>query len=88
MAGSFSQELEDLLNPLPKFADPEDEDDEATKARVVERFNEDDDDEDAVGLSALRKRLCWSCTISCCTRTLTPGPSLWDRQELRVKTRR
>ncbi|XP_018525480.1 LOW QUALITY PROTEIN: protein AATF [Lates calcarifer] len=56
MAGSFSQELEDLLNPLPKFADPEDEDDEATKARVVERFNEDDDDEDAVGLSALRKR--------------------------------
>ncbi|GAA6230932.1 protein AATF [Lates japonicus] len=54
MAGSFSQELEDLLNPLPKFADPEDEDDEATKARVVERFNEDDD-EDAVGLSALRK---------------------------------
>ncbi|XP_022615067.1 protein AATF [Seriola dumerili] len=57
MAGSFSQELEDLLNPLPKFADPEDDADEATKARVIERFNEDDDDddEDGVGLSALRK---------------------------------
>ncbi|XP_029988122.1 protein AATF [Sphaeramia orbicularis] len=54
MAGSFSQELEDLLNPLPKFADPEDDDDEATKARVVNRFSEDDD-EDEVGLSALRK---------------------------------
>ncbi|XP_026200992.1 protein AATF [Anabas testudineus] len=54
MAGSFSQQLEDLLNPLPKFADPEDDDDEATKARVIETFNEDDD-EDGVGLSALRK---------------------------------
>ncbi|XP_056234138.1 protein AATF [Seriola aureovittata] len=57
MAGSFSQELEDLLNPLPKFADPEDDSDEATKARVIERLNDDDDDddEDGVGLSALRK---------------------------------
>ncbi|XP_029356184.1 protein AATF [Echeneis naucrates] len=57
MAGSFSQELEDLLNPLPKFADPEDDADEATKARVSERFDEDDDDddEDGLGLSALRK---------------------------------
>ncbi|XP_071343388.1 protein AATF [Trachinotus anak] len=56
MAGSFSQELEDLLNPLPKFADPEDDADEATKARVIEKFNEDDDDdEDGVGFSALRK---------------------------------
>ncbi|XP_038572733.1 protein AATF [Micropterus salmoides] len=54
MAGSFSQELEDLLNPLPKFADPEDDDDETTKARVVEKFIEDDD-EDGVGPSALRK---------------------------------
>lgn len=46
------------MNPLPKFVDPEDDDDEATKARVVDRFNEDDDneDEDAAGLSALRKR--------------------------------
>lgn len=42
------------MNPLPKFADPEDDDDEATKARVIETFNEDDD-EDGVGLSALRK---------------------------------
>ncbi|KAK5869342.1 hypothetical protein PBY51_024067 [Eleginops maclovinus] len=54
MAGSFSQELEDLLNPLPKFADPEDDGDEATKAKVTERFSEDED-EDEVGLSALRK---------------------------------
>ncbi|XP_054458336.1 protein AATF [Anoplopoma fimbria] len=54
MAGSFSLELEDLLNPLPKFADPEDDEDEATKAKVTERFNEHQD-EDGVGLSALRK---------------------------------
>uniref|UniRef100_A0A3B4ZRT9 Apoptosis antagonizing transcription factor n=1 Tax=Stegastes partitus TaxID=144197 RepID=A0A3B4ZRT9_9TELE len=56
MAGSFSQELEDLLNPLPKFADPEDDDDEATKARVIDRFNEEEEEEeDEVGFSALRK---------------------------------
>ncbi|KAK2836020.1 hypothetical protein Q5P01_016504 [Channa striata] len=54
MAGSFSQELEDLLNPLPKFADPEDDDDEATKARVIERFSEDDNEE-GFGPSSLRK---------------------------------
>lgn len=45
------------MNPLPKFADPEDDGDETTKARVVDKFNEDDDDddEDGLGLSALRK---------------------------------
>lgn len=43
-----------MLNPLPKFADPEDDYDEATKARVIEQFSEDDD-EDGVGLSTLRK---------------------------------
>ncbi|XP_012705690.2 LOW QUALITY PROTEIN: protein AATF [Fundulus heteroclitus] len=56
MAGSFSQELEELLNPQPKFADPEDDADEATKARVIERLSEDDEDDGGVGLSALRKR--------------------------------
>lgn len=57
MAGSFSQQLEDLLNPLPKFTDPEDDEDEATKARVVERFTEEEEgeDEEGVSLSALRK---------------------------------
>ena len=55
MAGSVSQELEDLLNPLPKFADPEDGDeDDATKARVIEGFDEEEE-EDGVGTSALRK---------------------------------
>lgn len=43
-----------MLNPLPKFADPEDDGDEATKARVIEGFNEDQDD-DGAGPSALRK---------------------------------
>ncbi|KAM9848560.1 protein AATF [Aulostomus maculatus] len=54
MAGSFSQELEDLLNPLPKFADPED-DDEATRARVAERFVEDGEPEAGAGVSGLRR---------------------------------
>ncbi|XP_019936804.1 protein AATF [Paralichthys olivaceus] len=54
MASSFSQELEDLLNPLPKFVDPEDDGDEATKAKVIDKFNDDEDGE-GLGLSALRK---------------------------------
>uniref|UniRef100_A0A8C6SB97 Uncharacterized protein n=1 Tax=Neogobius melanostomus TaxID=47308 RepID=A0A8C6SB97_9GOBI len=45
MSGSFSQQLQDLLNPQPKLIDPEDDGDEETKARVVERFNEDEDEE-------------------------------------------
>lgn len=58
MASSFSQELEKLLNPLPKFADPEDDDDEYTQARVVEPFDDEDgggEDDVAVKLSELRK---------------------------------
>lgn len=54
MATSFSQELEELLNPLPKFPDPEDDEDETTKAKVIEEFNEDDDEEE-FGHSVLRK---------------------------------
>ncbi|XP_034036215.1 protein AATF isoform X2 [Thalassophryne amazonica] len=49
MAGSISQQLEDLLNPCPKFADPEDDRDEATKAKVVEVLGEDDDEDDDGG---------------------------------------
>lgn len=46
------------MNPLPKFQDPEDEEDEATKAKVIERFHEDDDDDDenVAASSALRKK--------------------------------
>lgn len=58
MASAFSQQLEELLNPLPKFQDPEDEDDEATKAKVIERFHEDDDENENVAApSALRKNI-------------------------------
>ncbi|XP_010868662.4 protein AATF [Esox lucius] len=55
MASNISQQLEDLLNPLPKFTDPEDDPDEETKAKVVEAFDEGDD-EDEVALSGLRKK--------------------------------
>ncbi|XP_041054084.1 protein AATF [Carcharodon carcharias] len=44
MAASISQQLEDLLNPLPTFKDPEDEQDEATVAKVIDRFDEGEDD--------------------------------------------
>ncbi|KAF4073270.1 hypothetical protein AMELA_G00257050 [Ameiurus melas] len=57
MAASISEQLADLLNPLPNFADPEDDQDDETKARVVDKFDEggDDDDED-LPASGLRKR--------------------------------
>ncbi|XP_069767861.1 protein AATF [Narcine bancroftii] len=43
MAASIAEQLEELLNPLPILKDPEDEGDEATIAKVVDRFNEGDD---------------------------------------------
>lgn len=58
-ARSFSQELEDLLNPLPKFADPEDDGDEATRARVIDEFGEGEEGEEGEGpvrVGALRTR--------------------------------
>ncbi|XP_051748866.1 protein AATF isoform X2 [Ctenopharyngodon idella] len=57
MAASISQQLEDLLNPLPKFVDPEDDQDEETKAKVIEKFDEGGDDDDDDPLSGhLRRR--------------------------------
>ncbi|XP_026068271.1 protein AATF-like isoform X2 [Carassius auratus] len=57
MAASISQQLEDLLNPLPNFVDPEDDQDEETKAKVIEKFDEGGDDDDEAPLSGhLRKR--------------------------------
>lgn len=52
MDSLFSHEIENLLNPLPKFGDPEDDSHEATKARVIEQFSEDE----GVGVSGLRKK--------------------------------
>ncbi|XP_048412670.1 protein AATF [Stegostoma tigrinum] len=44
MATSISRQLEDLLNPLPTFKDPEDEHDDATIAKVIDRFDEGEDE--------------------------------------------
>ncbi|XP_016350453.1 protein AATF-like isoform X3 [Sinocyclocheilus anshuiensis] len=46
MAASISQQLEDLLNPLPSFLDPEDDQNEETKAKVIEKFDEGGDDDE------------------------------------------
>ncbi|XP_017315376.1 protein AATF isoform X2 [Ictalurus punctatus] len=56
MAASISEQLADLLNPLPNFADPEDDQDDETKARVVDKFDEGGDDDDDLPASGLRKR--------------------------------
>ncbi|KAK1157585.1 protein AATF-like [Acipenser oxyrinchus oxyrinchus] len=54
MAASISQQLEELLNPLPKFEDPEDDQEEATRARVIETFDEGEPEE-PLAVSRLRK---------------------------------
>ncbi|RXM92702.1 LIM/homeobox protein Lhx1 [Acipenser ruthenus] len=55
MAASISQQLEELLNPLPKFEDPEDDQEEATRARVIETFDEGEPEEEPLAVSRLRK---------------------------------
>ncbi|XP_041092601.1 protein AATF-like [Polyodon spathula] len=55
MAASLSQQLEELLNPLPKIEDPEDDQDEATKARVIEAFDEGEHEEGPLAVSRLRR---------------------------------
>ncbi|XP_023678690.1 protein AATF [Paramormyrops kingsleyae] len=54
MAAPIAQQLEDLLNPLPKFADPEDDQDEETRAKVIEAFDEGENEDESS--SGLRKR--------------------------------
>ncbi|XP_040193759.1 protein AATF [Rana temporaria] len=58
MAAPLSQELESLLNPQPRFWDPEDDGDEATAAKVIEKFDEGviEDDDGAIILKNLKKR--------------------------------
>ncbi|KAM9292309.1 protein AATF-like [Gastrophryne carolinensis] len=58
MAAPLSQELESLLNPQPRFWDPEDDLDEATAAKVIEKFDEGEieDDDSAIILKNLKKR--------------------------------
>ncbi|KAF3816710.1 hypothetical protein GH733_014058 [Mirounga leonina] len=46
MAGPLALQLEQLLNPRPREADPEADPEEATAARVIDRFDEGEDGED------------------------------------------
>ncbi|XP_021560222.1 protein AATF isoform X2 [Neomonachus schauinslandi] len=45
MAGPLALQLEQLLNPRPREADPEADPEEATAARVIDRFDEGEDGE-------------------------------------------
>ncbi|XP_056413519.1 protein AATF [Hyla sarda] len=57
MAAPLSQQLESLLNPQPRFWDPEDDPDEVTAAKVIDKFDEGgiEDDDDGVILGNLKK---------------------------------
>ncbi|XP_070249843.1 protein AATF isoform X1 [Myotis yumanensis] len=58
MAGpqSLALQLEQLLNPRPREADPEADPEEATAARVIDRFEEGDDGEgDFLAVGTIRK---------------------------------
>ncbi|XP_028628287.1 protein AATF [Grammomys surdaster] len=48
-------QLEQLLNPRPREADPEADPEEATRARVIDRFDEGEEGEDDLAVSSIRK---------------------------------
>ncbi|XP_029402541.1 protein AATF isoform X2 [Mus pahari] len=48
-------QLEQLLNPRPREADPEADPEEATRARVIDRFDEGEEEEDDLAVSSIRK---------------------------------
>ncbi|XP_044529442.1 protein AATF [Gracilinanus agilis] len=53
----LARQLEQLLDPRPSEADPEAEPEEATAARVIDRFDEgEDDDGDLSQVGSIRKR--------------------------------
>ncbi|XP_007481955.1 protein AATF isoform X2 [Monodelphis domestica] len=53
----LARQLEQLLDPRPSEADPEAEPEEATAARVIDRFDEgEDDDGDLPRVGSIRKR--------------------------------
>ncbi|KAH1178755.1 protein AATF [Mauremys mutica] len=56
MAAPLAQQLEQLLNPLPRPADPEDDPEEATAARVIDKFDEGGTEDDIFAVGNIRKR--------------------------------
>ncbi|XP_052612804.1 protein AATF [Peromyscus californicus insignis] len=57
MAGPqpLALQLEQLLNPRPREADPEADPEEATRARVIDRFDEGEEEEGDLAVSSIRK---------------------------------
>ncbi|KAM6466398.1 protein AATF [Liasis olivaceus] len=56
MAAPLAAELERLLNPLPRVQpDPEDDPEEATTAKVIDKFDEGNLDEDILSVGQIRK---------------------------------
>ncbi|XP_026536257.1 protein AATF isoform X2 [Notechis scutatus] len=56
MAAPLAAELERLLNPLPRAQpDPEDDPEEATAAKVIDKFDEGSLDEDVLSVGQIRK---------------------------------
>uniref|UniRef100_A0A8B9GKN7 Apoptosis antagonizing transcription factor n=1 Tax=Amazona collaria TaxID=241587 RepID=A0A8B9GKN7_9PSIT len=54
MAAPLAQQLEELLNPRPSFRDPEDDAEESTVAKVIDRF-EDETADDVLPVGNIRK---------------------------------
>ncbi|XP_030318473.1 protein AATF isoform X1 [Calypte anna] len=55
MAAPLAQQLEELLNPRPSLRDPEDDGEEATVAKVIDKF-EDETTDDILPVGNIRKR--------------------------------
>ncbi|XP_030041492.1 protein AATF [Microcaecilia unicolor] len=55
MAASLLQQLESLLNPLPASTDPEDDPGDETFARVIDKFDEGENNDDTLPVGSIRK---------------------------------
>ncbi|XP_073522803.1 protein AATF isoform X2 [Phyllobates terribilis] len=82
MAAPLSLELESLLNPQPRFWDPEDDPDEVTTAKVIDKFDEGGiDEDDGVILRNLKKS---TVTFLCDTDKKYLGKAT-SRKDLKVE---
>ncbi|XP_014463608.1 protein AATF isoform X4 [Alligator mississippiensis] len=56
MAAPLAEQLELLLDPRPRAGDPEDDPEDATAARVIDKFDEGKTEDDIIAVSNIRKQ--------------------------------
>ncbi|KAM9370616.1 protein AATF [Phaethornis superciliosus] len=56
MAAPLARQLEELLNPRPSLRDPEDDGEEATVAKVIDKFEDETADDDILPVGNIRRK--------------------------------